>query len=453
MQVALCATTASIVPAYMPFRGRNDLTLRIVTPVRVMLLAASICLVVGVQTRRPNALALGAGMGAWLIVAMMSRPSLERLRATRTHLNAAFESDSIDIALALQPGGDATSPGSGVLAFLEVRDEFPAGESFHIDALLESAFRGGQGVELRYRPQCARRRGLYVLGPVRVAATDPTGIFSRERTIPLFTNLLVHPAAVRLERFDPIAGFTLRHVGEVARPLPGTSQEFLLVRDYRPGDSPRRVHWPLSARHGDLMVREFEDATLTDIHLVLNLYRHGLGGFGDVTSEEALIAACASVLTHALEAGHRGALTVVSDGVHRTPLGTGSAHLHTLLQDLTLARGGGSGHFTRVVAQDLAAVRTGGTLIVASSASSFEPDLDEALDMLRLRGVATSAIIVDDRTYEAINWEQFKRRHAARPLSTVARDLTARGVAVFTLAKGSDLRERLELGLSQEGAA
>jgi hypothetical protein len=43
-----------------------------------------------------------------------------------------------------------------------------------------------------------------------------------------------------------------------AAPRAGSGTELFGVREYRPGDSLRRIHWRSSARHGELVVREFE---------------------------------------------------------------------------------------------------------------------------------------------------------------------------------------------------
>jgi uncharacterized protein (DUF58 family) len=43
-----------------------------------------------------------------------------------------------------------------------------------------------------------------------------------------------------------------------AAPRAGSGTELFGVREYRPGDSLRRIHWRLSARQGELVVREFE---------------------------------------------------------------------------------------------------------------------------------------------------------------------------------------------------
>jgi uncharacterized protein (DUF58 family) len=46
--------------------------------------------------------------------------------------------------------------------------------------------------------------------------------------------------------------------------------EFHGLRPYRPGDSPRWVHWRTSARRGELMVREFEDLPSENLLLVFD---------------------------------------------------------------------------------------------------------------------------------------------------------------------------------------
>jgi uncharacterized protein (DUF58 family) len=44
----------------------------------------------------------------------------------------------------------------------------------------------------------------------------------------------------------------------VTAPRSGSGNELFGVREYRPGDPLRRIHWRSSARHGELIVREYE---------------------------------------------------------------------------------------------------------------------------------------------------------------------------------------------------
>jgi uncharacterized protein (DUF58 family) len=50
------------------------------------------------------------------------------------------------------------------------------------------------------------------------------------------------------------------------------------VRDYLPGDPVRRVHWPTTARRGDLVVKEVEEPGAPRLVIVLDLGGGGLGG-------------------------------------------------------------------------------------------------------------------------------------------------------------------------------
>ena len=83
---------------------------------------------------------------------------------------------------------------------------------------------------------------------------DPLGLF-RHRG-PSFDSEL----ALVLPRFKSLAERTQTRELEasLAAPRAGSGTEMFGVREYRPGDPLRRIHWRSSARHGELIVREFE---------------------------------------------------------------------------------------------------------------------------------------------------------------------------------------------------
>jgi uncharacterized protein (DUF58 family) len=87
-----------------------------------------------------------------------------------------------------------------------------------------------------------------------VESSDFVGLFRGRRTspdaevalvLPRFTSLAHRPQTRELE-------------ASVAAPRAGSGTELFGVREYRPGDSLRRIHWRSSARHGELVVREYE---------------------------------------------------------------------------------------------------------------------------------------------------------------------------------------------------
>jgi uncharacterized protein (DUF58 family) len=105
------------------------------------------------------------------------------------------------------------------------------------------------GVELE-----GLRRGPVGARGCVVESSDVDGLFRSRRpspdsevalVLPRFTSLAARPQARELE-------------ASVAAPRAGSGTELFGVREYRPGDSLRRIHWRSSARHGELVVREYE---------------------------------------------------------------------------------------------------------------------------------------------------------------------------------------------------
>lgn len=101
------------------------------------------------------------------------------------------------------------------------------------------------------------RRGLLDIGPLEARRTDAFGLAWRRSEVTGPTHLTVLPSVEVLHRLpeaagvdDPLAGSSRSVLGS-----PG-SGEFASLREYVSGDDLRRVHWPSSARAGDLLVRE-----------------------------------------------------------------------------------------------------------------------------------------------------------------------------------------------------
>ena len=81
--------------------------------------------------------------------------------------------------------------------------------------------------------------------------------------------MLVHPRVYRLEQ---ISGATRDMETEVAtrRARHDANSGFVSLRDYVPGDDPRLIHWPTTARAGHLMVRENVENRTPEITIVLD---------------------------------------------------------------------------------------------------------------------------------------------------------------------------------------
>jgi uncharacterized protein (DUF58 family) len=121
-------------------------------------------------------------------------------------------------------------------------------------------------------------RGSLQLVSLLFASSWPLGILRVERWLPVDFSVLVHPRYI-LPSDDRRQG-TREPAGSASMRGPG--DDFLGLREYRTGDSQRRIHWPTSARTGTLMVIETaqESSNSTLYQLVL----------GEATAEAAELA-------------------------------------------------------------------------------------------------------------------------------------------------------------------
>ncbi len=118
------------------------------------------------------------------------------------------------------------------------------------------------------------QRGRYTLGPVRVTSRFPLGIVERGQLINLQDEILIHPRiGVLARQWDRSS----REGNEASRYSKGKAgphhDEFHRIREYRPGDELRSIHWKTSARRNELMVREYRQIRDQRLLLILDLWQ------------------------------------------------------------------------------------------------------------------------------------------------------------------------------------
>jgi Protein of unknown function DUF58 len=162
-------------------------------------------------------------------------------------------------------------------------------------------------VRRHYRVLCGAR-GFHAFGPATLRTGDVFGLATQEIEIPGEDYLLVYPKIVPLERLglparNPFGDVPLRRQWLFEDPMRTVG-----VRDYRPGDNPRRLHWKATARAPGqaLQVKLFEPTTTHRLHILLNISTGGPNwswqGY-DPEVLEAAIATAASVANWATERG------------------------------------------------------------------------------------------------------------------------------------------------------
>jgi uncharacterized protein (DUF58 family) len=169
------------------------------------------------------------------------------------------------------------------------------------------------------------RRGRHRLPGLRVTTRFPFGLFVKASRLILDQEVVVFPAVHPL---DAERRRALAASGARASRRRGRGHDLYNLREYRPGDDRRTIHWRSSAKAGSLVVREHEADTSTDARIVL--VGDGAGAAG---RREAALAEAASLAAHLLQAG--GTVELVGPGLQVAP-GRGRAHRARVLTALAL---------------------------------------------------------------------------------------------------------------------
>ena len=158
-----------------------------------------------------------------------------------------------------------------------------------------------QRVTWDYELEC-RERGYYKIGPARLRSGDLFGFFKREREEEAGTDVLVLP---RMYDIGELTLAAARPSGELKGIQPLVEDPFRPagVRDYRPGDSVRRLEWKATARRQTLQSRVYEPAGSLELLVALNIntMEKSWEGYDPVLLERA-ISVAASVARDSLDA-------------------------------------------------------------------------------------------------------------------------------------------------------
>jgi len=182
-------------------------------------------------------------------------------------------------------------------------------------------------VKIEMKPQ---RRGPLHLKNVIIKRPDPFGLIHAFIKIPLPQNLIILPKRYQLPHFH-MPGLRKHHSGGIAQASSvGNADEFLSLREYRPGDPMRQIHWKSLAKTGDLIIKENEDEFFIRHALILDTF--GCAAYSDLFEEAVSLAA--SFACTVLEQESLLDLMFVEDKAYRFSSGRNIDHTGKMLEIL-----------------------------------------------------------------------------------------------------------------------
>lgn len=166
---------------------------------------------------------------------------------------------------------------------------------FQVKNFSLSPFRGkSYALEL----QC-NYRGSYEVGINSIEIEDFLGIFRFPYRVDDPKHVTVYPKIIPLDRFYLKTDF----LSETHSVLNSRNEDMTTVTDVRSyayGDSLKKVHWKLTAKTGELMVKKFQSTSETSAVIILDLRQTLLDNGNHIIVEDKVIEAVVSVLHYCL---------------------------------------------------------------------------------------------------------------------------------------------------------
>lgn len=116
------------------------------------------------------------------------------------------------------------------------------------------------------------KRGVYNLGKVELKVRDVFSVVEIRKNINTEDNVKVYPRIFEMVSLDSGGKDIFRDSID----FKGTNEDHFTIKDvrkYNQGDSLKKIHWKLSARYGELYVRNFENISGEEIVIFVDLNR------------------------------------------------------------------------------------------------------------------------------------------------------------------------------------
>jgi uncharacterized protein (DUF58 family) len=288
-------------------------------------------------------------------------------------------------------------------------------------------------------------RGRYVFEETKAVIEDPFGLERAEIGQHAPGALLVHPRLTDLDRlFSEGSGRTRDGRRLLLRRQSGF--DFHSVREYEQGESLRRVHWRATAKRGQLMVKELEDAPRDEIAVLLDADAATVMGEPPDSSFDLQVRAAGSILQAHARRGRRALLVVNSALVETQRVHSCDGDWRRALELLASVEPTGRAPLAALLADDSRAAARALELTVVTA--SLPPPLVDRLVQRVLARRSVALVLVDSASFRR---GRMSGRGDARRDPALLR-LQAAGIAVAVLERGDDLAVKLGKPPAQEVA-
>jgi uncharacterized protein (DUF58 family) len=335
------------------------------------------------------------------VFCILSSKDIERIMIEREAPAYAEEDDLVEVKLEVYNPAGRTN-------HITILDRFAAESvACRMRKVAVGSLPGGKTTTVRYNAVCYQR-GVFNIGPLEVRREFPLGLFKNRRLIDEYSTIKIYPHLYPNRGFRLVAGGTKERVGLNAIDKSGLSNDFFGVREYRPGDSRRLIHWKSTARQGTLMVKELEMPADMDLTAVIDLDNTAWSGNDKYNTFEYAVKIVGSVSKEVLEKGY-GLRIVALGGAQRELAVKGGRREFPRVLDFLA---GINQTASRPIAETVRSISkhgsNGSTLLLPLQVP--DPGILETLLFLRRRGIETIVLLFDRCSFDFKSVDKMRER-------------------------------------------
>jgi uncharacterized protein (DUF58 family) len=250
--------------------------------------------------------------------------------------------------------------------------------------------------EIKYDYLCFKR-GEYKMGPFVVYFFDPLNLFFFKRSFHIYSSVVVYPLIFKIEKFPPLTKSVLPWFGIETARSSGDDDEFYGVREYKEGESVKKIHWISSARKNKLIVKQFQLQSYFGTTIIFNLEKAKNLGEGKESVAEYIIKIAASVAHYLTERGVSIELLAHIGEIVHLPFNKGQDHLESILRILAVAQAESRISFREAFEEFARYIPNDSSLVAVISDQDYT-DLPRMISLYG-RGVSLIPLIVVSDTF------------------------------------------------------
>ena len=222
----------------------------------------------------------------------------------------------------------------GYTIYLTAIDEVPVQfqkRDFEKHVSINSRAQGGFQYALR-----PVDRGEYVFGNLNLYAHTAIGLASRRYTFKKGQMVKVYPSFVQMKKYaflaidNKLSQYGLKKIRRL-----GHTMEFEQIKEYVTGDDVRTINWKATAKHGELMVNQYQDEKAQPIYSLIDSGRVMKMPFRGLSLLDYAINSTLAFSNVALKKGDKTGLLAFAETIKsHLPASSKKSHLNLILEVL-----------------------------------------------------------------------------------------------------------------------